>query len=75
MQTNVNCQNIMTDENVCMEPKYFYTASEVARMLYVSRSKAYREIRKLNEELGQLGYSTISGKVPVKFFHERFYCV
>ena len=70
MQTN----NTVTEETH-VEPKYFYTAAEVARMLYVSNSTAYREIRRLNAELSALGYSTISGKIPVKFFHERFYCV
>ncbi len=75
MQTNLSYQNTMQDENVCVEPKYFYTASEVARMLYVSRSTAYREIRKLNSELEKKGFVTVSGKIPVKFFHERFYCV
>ena len=74
MQTNVNCQNIVTDENVCTEPKYFYTPSEVARMIYVSRSTAYREIRRLNSELEKKGFAVVSGKVPVKYFHERFYC-
>ena len=75
MQTNLSYQNTMQDENVCVEPKYFYTASEVARMLYVSRSTAYREIRKLNSELEKKGFVTVSGKIPVKFFHERFYCI
>ena len=73
MQTNLSCNNTVTEETR-VEPKYFYTATEVAKMLYVSRSTAYREIRRLNSELEQLGFNTVSGKVPVKFFHERFYC-
>ena len=74
MQTNLSCNNTVTEETR-VEPKYFYTATEVAKMLYVSRSTAYREIRRLNSELEQLGFVTVSGKIPVKFFHERFYCV
>ena len=74
MQNNISYNNTLKDET-CTEHKYFYTASEVARMLYVSRSTAYREIRKLNSELEKKGFVTVSGKIPVKFFHERFYCV
>ena len=56
------------------ENKRFYTADDIAKILYVSKSTAYREIKKLNDELRQKGYITISGKVPQKFFEEKFYC-
>lgn len=74
MQNNVS-NSTLTGEHTCSEAKLFYTASDLERMLYISRSTAYREIRKLNAELEKKGYVTISGKIPVKFFHERFYCV
>ena len=54
--------------------KRFYTASDVSSILGVSASTAYREIKKLNDELKRGGYITISGKVPIKFFEERLYC-
>ena len=54
--------------------KRFYTASDVSNILGVSASTAYREIKKLNDELKRRGYITISGKVPIKFFEERLYC-
>lgn len=57
-----------------MEIKRFYTADDIADILYVSKSTAYREIKKLNDELKQMGYITICGKVPRKFFEEKFYC-
>ena len=51
----------------------FYTVQDVMNILGVKQSKAYREIRKLNNELKADGYITIAGKVPVKKFNERFY--
>lgn len=56
------------------EKKRFYTADDIAEILIVSKSTAYREIKKLNEELKKNGYITISGKVPKRFFEEKFYC-
>jgi len=52
----------------------FYTVDDIISILNVSRSTAYREIKKLNEELKKQGYITICGKVPIKFFRERWYC-
>lgn len=39
----------------------------------VSESKAYRIVRKLNEELKQKGYMVIPGRVSRHYFIERFY--
>lgn len=54
--------------------KLFYTVDDVCRILGVSKPTAYREIKKLNDELRRKGYITISGKVPRKYFEERLYC-
>lgn len=51
----------------------FYTVKDVMNILGVKEAKAYREIRKLNEELAAEGYITVAGKIPVKRFNERFY--
>lgn len=51
----------------------FYTVQDVMNILGVKQSKAYKEIRKLNNELKADGYITIAGKVPTKKFNERFY--
>lgn len=51
----------------------FYTAMEVQEMLGVSRGKAYQMIRELNEQLQDMGYIIVAGKVPKKFFEEHFY--
>ena len=52
----------------------FYTVDDIIDILNVSKSTAYREIKKLNDELKKQGYITICGKVPIKFFRERWYC-
>lgn len=59
-------------ENVSLESK-LYTAKEVAIILGVSRSTAYREIKCLNAELEAQGYITITGKISKRFFNERAY--
>ena len=53
--------------------KMYVTAEEVAEILGVSRGYAYKVIRGLNEELKAQGFRVISGKVPTKFFQEKFY--
>lgn len=51
----------------------YVTAEEAMRILKVSRGYAYRVIRELNEELEKQGYRVIRGKVPRKYFQEKFY--
>ena len=51
----------------------FLDANEVAEALSVSRSTAYRVIKRLNDELNGRGYLTVAGKVSKKYFAERFY--
>ena len=50
-----------------------YTADEVATLLSVSKSTAYREIRKLNEELSAKGFMTLPGRISRRFFDEKSY--
>lgn len=54
--------------------KLFFTVDDVIAILGISKSTAYREIKKLNDELSRKGYHTISGRIPVKYFVEKFYC-
>lgn len=49
------------------------TAEEVAEVLGVSKGHAYKLIRALNEELQAQGYLVVAGKVPTKYFQEKFY--
>lgn len=46
---------------------------EVAEILDVSTSYAYKVIRELNEELKRKGFITISGRVNREYFNERLY--
>lgn len=62
------------ENNSVESNKIFYTAIDVMAILGVSKSTAYREMKKLNDELKKQGYITISGKVPVKYFMQRLYC-
>lgn len=54
-------------------PKAYLTAKEIAEIVGVSQSMAYTIIRKLNAELAEKNFITIKGKVPVKFFSEKYY--
>ena len=51
----------------------YITATEVAEIMGISRSKSYQIIRELNKELKSMGYHTIAGKCPIQFFKQKFY--
>ena len=53
------------------EKQSFMRVDEVAQELGVSKSYAYKIVQKLNAELKNLGYLTISGRVNRKFFYEK----
>lgn len=53
--------------------KKFLTASDVAEILNVSRSTAYRIIRKMNDELNKAGKITVAGKISARYFYENTY--
>lgn len=55
-----------------MENK-FIRADEVAQELDVSKPRAYKLIRQLNDELKAKGYITIAGRVNRQYFNERLY--
>ncbi len=41
----------------------FMTADEVAKEMNVSKAYAYKVIQRMNAELAEMGYYTVSGKV------------
>lgn len=51
----------------------FICAEEVAQELSVSKPYAYKLIRRLNDELKEKGFITISGRVNRQYFNERLY--
>ncbi len=56
-----------------MKEKLFISASELAEMLEISRSHAYKIINKLNKQLDEMGYMTLTVKVSRKYFQKKFY--
>lgn len=54
-----------------MDNNSFFRVAEVAEILGVSKSYAYKIIRRLNEELKEKGYLTVSGRVSKPYFMER----
>ncbi|MBQ4427853.1 MAG: LysR family transcriptional regulator [Oscillospiraceae bacterium] len=51
----------------------FMRVEEVAEVLKVSTSFAYKVIRQLNGELKAKGYITIAGRINREYFNERVY--
>ncbi|MCL2627733.1 MAG: DNA-binding protein [Oscillospiraceae bacterium] len=49
----------------------FMRVSDVATELGVSKSYAYKIVQKLNNELKELGYITIAGRLNRKYFAEK----
>lgn len=48
------------------------TATEVAEYLRVSRTQAYRIVKKLNLELTEQGFYIVAGKVNRAYFFKKF---
>ena len=54
-----------------MESTSFMRVDEVAQELGISKSYAYKIVQKLNAELKEKGFLTISGRVNKQYFMER----
>ena len=52
----------------------FMRVDEVAKVLDVSESYAYKIIKKLNKELAEKGKIVVSGRVNRKYFYPRIDC-
>ena len=50
---------------------YYLTADDVAKALKISKSFAYKVIRKMNAELQEQGFFTMAGKVNKQFFLDK----
>ena len=51
--------------------KTFITVAEVAEILSISKSYAYKIVHRLNEELKAMGYLTIAGRINRNYFLEK----
>jgi Mn-dependent DtxR family transcriptional regulator len=49
----------------------FMRVDDVAAELGVSKSYAYKIVRRLNIELKNMGYLTVAGRVSKKYFMEK----
>ena len=49
----------------------FLTVTEVAQLLHISRSHAYKVIHRLNQELKAQGMITIAGRISRSYLMER----
>ena len=56
-----------------MEKTLFMRAAEVAEVLGVSETYAYKLIKKLNEELKAKGYLVIEGRLNREYFMGKIY--
>lgn len=56
-----------------MQGCLYYTANEIAQMLGVSRAKAYKIVKELNEELAAKGFIVIAGKIPRQYLADKYY--
>lgn len=53
--------------------KIYYSAEDVSEMLGISVGHSYKIIRSLNKELKEKGFIVVSGKLPIKYFEEKYY--
>ena len=49
----------------------FLTVTEVAQLLHISKSHAYKVIHRLNQELKAQGVITIAGRISQSYLLER----
>ena len=52
--------------------KQMLTACDVMEALGIAKTTAYDIIRRLNQELKNDGYITITGRIPCAYFESRF---
>lgn len=56
-----------------MSNKQLLGATELAKILGMSKPYCYKVIANLNEQLEKDGYMTVRGKVSKVYFEEKFY--
>jgi len=52
-------------------PSPIMRATEVAELMNISKTSAYRIIKQFNEELEAKGFYVVAGRVSRKYFYER----
>ena len=54
-----------------MSNQNYVRAENVAEIMGIAKAYAYKIMRKLNAELDEQGYITVSGRINRKYFMER----
>lgn len=58
-------------ESQIQEPTKFLRANDVAQILQISRTSAYRIIKTINDELEKKGKIVLKGRVSARYFNEK----
>lgn len=58
-------------QKVIKQESKFYKAADVASILGVSETTAYRMIRSMNQDLKKQGYYIVAGKISKRYFEEK----
>ena len=72
MEKNKLCEKVKQQANITSRERTHLTADDIAYLLSRSQSVAYKVLNDLNADLENQGYYTIRGRVPKKYFCERF---
>lgn len=56
-----------------MRKRKYLTADDVAEIMEISKSGAYKLIHKLNQELKDAGYITIPGRISREYFESKLF--
>lgn len=64
---------MINNQKVMVKDPKFYHAQDIAQIMDVSESSAYRIIKKLNAELADQGKIVIPGKISKRYFEEKVY--
>lgn len=54
-----------------MENKTFMNADDIAEEMGISKSSAYKILRRLNAELREQGYYTVAERVNTNYFRKK----
>lgn len=65
-------RNVGKDRKKSPDRCLYYAVDDIAEMLGVSISQAYKVIQTMNDELKEHNFIVLAGKLPKAYFHEKF---
>ena len=73
MEKSKLCEKVKQQANITsIRERTHLTADDIAYLLSRSQSVAYKVLNDLNADLERQGYYIVRGRVPKKYFCERF---